>query len=147
MEEYDLEYPADVVVTWIMRAVKEGATNLDIAAWREFTVDDSFKPEAGGYEETDVSEVTAVGTLEVKPQHPPDSWLLRVRVEDELGDRVPEDESVPEEPEDMDLDAFWHEFIEPKLAMTSVVVEAAGPAEKDAFDQFIRGLERKASRS
>ena len=147
MEEYDLDYPADMVVAWIMQAVKDGAADLDINAWREFVADAGFTPETGGYEDTGVGEVTAVGTLEVKPHHQPDSWVLTVRVEDELGARVPDDETVADAPEDMDLDDFWAEFIEPTRTMASVVVAAAGPDDKEAFDKFIRGLERQAATS
>ena len=49
----------------------------------------TFVPKEGGSEETDVEEVTAVGSLAFVRKHRPDSWILRVRMEDELGNRCP----------------------------------------------------------
>jgi len=80
----------------------------------EYVTDETFVPKEGGYEETDVEEVTAVGSLEFVPEHRPDSWILRVRVEDELGNRLSVDENALEGPEEINLDQFWDEFIAPE---------------------------------
>lgn len=145
MEDYDFDLPADVVVGWIALAVEEGGSGLEINASREYVLDESFTPEKGGYEETDVSEVTAVGSLEVKPEHRPDSWILRVRVMDELGARLPVDEDAPKEPEEISLDQFWSEFIAPEGGTASIWVSASDAAQKETFDQFLTALERKAA--
>ncbi len=107
-------------------------------------MDEGFERETGGYEETDVQEITAVGSLDVVPEHRPDSWILRVRVKDELGNRIPADEDAPEGPEEISLDQFWDEFIAPARGMPSIWVSASDLAEKDAFDQFLSELERAA---
>ena len=117
---------------------------MQINAWREYVQDESFVAEKGGYEETDVSEVTAIGSLEVKPEHESDSWILQVRVVDELGDRLPIDEDAPEGPEEISLDQFCSEFIAPERGTASIQISATGPAEKEAFDQFLKTLEHKA---
>lgn len=144
MEDYDFDLPADVVVSWIVQAADEGGYGMDINAWREYVLDESFIPEQGGYEETDVREVTAVGSLEVKPEHRPDSWILRVRVADELGGRLPADEDVPEGPEEISLGQFCNDFITPGRGTASIWVSATSPEEKEAFDHFLATLERKA---
>ena len=146
MEDYEIDLPADVVVGWTVQAVKHGGSGLLTNAWREYVVDESFVREKGGYEETDVQEVTAVGSLDVVPEHRPDSWVLRVRVKDELGDRMPDDEDVPEGPEAISLDQFWDEFIAPRRGMASIWVSASSLAEKEAFDHFLTELERPAER-
>lgn len=147
MEDYDIDLPADVVVSWIVQAADEGGSGMDISAWHEYVLDESFVPEKGGYEETSVREVTPVGSLEVKPEHRPESWILRVRVADELGDRLPADEDAPEGPENIPLGRFWNDFFAPGRGTASIWVSAADPAEKKAFDQFLTALEQKAMAS
>lgn len=144
MEDYDFDLPASVVVSWLVQTVKEGGSGLEINATREYVPDEGFIPEKGGFEETDVSEIAAVGSLEVKPEHRPDSWILRVRVVDELGDRLPLEEDAPDAPEEISLDQFWSEFIAPERGTASIWVSAAGPEEKETFDQFLTALEHKA---
>lgn len=147
MEDYDFDLPASVVVGWIIQGTAEGGSGLEINAAREYVLDESFIPEKDGYEETDVSEVAAVGSLEVKPEHRPDSWILRVRVVDELGDRLPLEEDAPDAPEEISLDQFWSEFIAPERGTASIWVSAASPEEKETFDQFLVTLEHKAEAS
>lgn len=144
MEDYDFDLPASVVVSWIIQGTDEGGSGLEINAAREYVLDESFIPEKDGYEETDVSEVTAVGSLEVKPEHHPDSWILRVRVVDELGDRLPLEEDAPEGPEEISLNQFWSEFIAPDRGTASIWVSASSLVEKEAFDRFLALLERDA---
>ena len=145
MEDYDLNLPADVVVNWLIQSAGDGDVRLSINAWREYVVDEDFAPEKSGYEGIGVQEVTAVGSLEVAPADHRESWILRVRVEDELGDRLPIDESAPEAPEEITLDAFWDEFMAPRRGMASIKVSATGQTEKKAFDRFIAKLEKAAA--
>ncbi|MDH3473075.1 MAG: hypothetical protein OEM59_05240 [Rhodospirillales bacterium] len=146
MEDYELDLPAEAVVAWTLQAVKQGGSGLLANAWREYVADESFPREKGGYEASDVERVIPVGSLEVVPEHRPDSWVLRVRVKDELGDRLPADEDAPEGPEEIGLDQFWDEFMAPGRGMASIQVSAAGPADKEAFDRFLAELERGAER-
>jgi hypothetical protein len=146
MEDYEIGLPAEVVVAWTVQAVKRGGSGLLANAWREYVVDESFPRETGGYEASDVERVIAVGSLEVVPEHRPDSWVLRVRVKDELGNRLPADEDAPEGPEAIGLDQFWDEFMAPGRGMASIRVSASGPADKEAFDRFLAALERAVER-
>ena len=75
-------------------------------------------------------EISEVGTLEVRPRCTPHSWVLRVRVEDDIGPRVPEDESVPEGEEDVDLVAFFEEFIKRNRGVAETMAEVGTPAAK-----------------
>lgn len=146
MEDYEIDSPAAVVVGWIVQAVKQGGSGLLTNAWREYVLDESFAGKKSGYEETGVQEVTAVGSLEVVPEHQPDSWILQVRVEDELGDRIPADEDALEGPEEISLDQFTEEFIAPQRGAASIWLSASGPADKEAFDRFLTELERTPGR-
>ena len=142
MEDYAIDHAAETVVGWIVQTVKQGGSGLLTNAWREYVLDESFAGKKSGYEETAVQEVTPVGSLEVVPEHEPESWILRVRVEDDLGDRIPPDEDALEGPEEISLDEFWEEFISPLRGVASIWVSASGRAEKEAFDNFLTELER-----
>ncbi|MDH3472767.1 MAG: hypothetical protein OEM59_03660 [Rhodospirillales bacterium] len=146
MEDYESDLPPQVVVAWSLRAVREGESGLLAGAWHEDVAEDGFRPEKGGYEETEVREVTAVGSLEAVPEHRPDRRTLGVRVEDELGARIPGDEDAPEGPEEIALGEFWEEFVAPGRGAASIWVSAADAAGKQAFDRFVAGPERAAER-
>lgn len=147
MEDYAIDLPAETVVGWIVQTFKKGGSGLLTNAWREYVLDESFAGKKSGYEETAVQEVIPVGSLEVVPEHQPESWVLRVRVEDDLGDRIPPDEDALEAPEEISLDQFWQEFISPLRGVASIWVSASGRAEKEAFDDFLTDLERGAETS
>jgi len=144
MEDYDIDLPAEVVVDWIAEAAKQPGSGLLMTAWREYVVDEHFVPEKKGYEETEVREVTAVGSLEVIPEHRPETWTLHVRVENELRDRLPPDEDVPEEPEEISLETFVEEFIIPRDSTAEIWFSVADSAAKKAFDDFLASLEHMA---
>ena len=57
----------------------------------------------GEAESEELSEVNEVGLLEVNPRKQPGRWNLRVRVVDDIGPRMPDDEPVPSEDEEIDL--------------------------------------------
>ena len=59
-------------------------------------MDKTFVPTEGGSKETDVEEVIAVGSLELVPEHRADYWILRVHMEDELGNRLSVEEAALE---------------------------------------------------
>jgi hypothetical protein len=58
---------------------------------------------------------------------------LRIRIEDSLSDRLPEDEPTPEIEEDIDLAAFNTEFIVPRSGTAFVNVDAQSP---EAWKRF-----------
>ncbi len=64
------------------------------------------------------------------PRQKPHIWTLRIRVEDDIGPRLPEDEPVPETEEELDLPTFYEEFIKADRGLAEVSVEAESPAAK-----------------
>lgn len=78
----------------------------------------------GEVESEDISEITAVGVLEVAPLHAADGWLLRVRIEDTRGRRLPEDTPASDQPEEIDLATFQEAFIVPERGTAFVAVAA-----------------------
>ena len=66
-----------------------------------------------------------------------DGWVLRLRVEDRLCSRLPEDEDAPEGEEDIDLATFEAEFIVLERGTAEVSLDA-----EDAHAKFNRILKR-----
>jgi hypothetical protein len=49
--------------------------------------------------------------------------VLRIRLEDDIGPRVPEDEAVSAEEEEIDLGAFYEEFIKGNRGTAEAIAE------------------------
>ena len=116
MESYPLDIAAKQVVRWLMDEELAGQRRLQTNATRQYLHEDSPKLEQrrlGDVEREDISEITAVGILEITPPHRADSWLLRLRIEDNFGGRLPDDASASDEPEEIDLATFQETFIVP----------------------------------
>jgi hypothetical protein len=142
MTEYQLDVSADQIVRWLKGEIAAGRP-LEIRASREYVAEPlAEREDAGLTEETEAAVLTTVGTLEAWPVGRRDAWRLQLRIEDVMGPHLPEDESVPEEAEDIDLDTFEAEFVKPDrgTAFASVIVDS--PASKRSFDQAFRRLVR-----
>jgi hypothetical protein len=61
-------------------------------------------------------------------------------IDDELPDTLQdqhEDESAPEDPEEIGLDAFFTDFVAPDRGTVQVLVAASSPEAKRAFDRVL----------
>jgi hypothetical protein len=75
------------------------AFDLLVSATRSYQVNVLSPEDRAGFnedEKEDLSEISEIGILEVRPRDNPHRWTLRVRVADVIGPRVPEDEPFPE---------------------------------------------------
>ncbi len=89
---------------------------------------------------TRLSDVLAVGVLEIRPPAARDGWALRIRVEDRLGPRLPEDEDAPGEEEEIDLATFETEFIQPERGTPEVLLDAEDAHAKARFSQVFKQM-------
>lgn len=139
MIEYGLDVAARQIVHWLKDEQASGNINrLAVRATREYTAEPvSDLDEAGIGEDQDVAVLTTVGTLEVQPREAAHHWVLRVRIGDVVGSHLPEDESVPEDPEEIDLETFNTEFVAPDRGTVYVSVSAATPEAKEEFDRLL----------
>lgn len=148
MEEYDVDFPAETLLAWIR---EEHKTQGSLQLWpsREFIAVPRKRIDRGRFgEEDDVGETAAVGNLDVQPLGRRASWTLHFRIEDELAAHLPEDEDAPEEPEPIDFEAFWSDFVAPARGSAYVWITAETLEAKAAFDCFLRSLEtRHATKS
>jgi hypothetical protein len=143
LETYPIDIAPEQIVRWLMVEGRLRAFDLLVSATR------SFEPGAliggasrrlGEEEREEVSEVSEVGLLEVMPRQRPHIWTLRVRVEDDIGPRLPEDEPVPETEEELDLPTFYEEFIKADRGLTEVSVEVDSPAAKASFNRVLDAI-------
>jgi hypothetical protein len=137
LETYPVDIAPEQIVRWLMVEGCLHAFDLLVSATR------SFEPGAlicGEEEREEVSEVSEVGLLEVMPRQRPHIWTLRVRVEDDIGPRLPEDEPVPEAEEELDLPTFYEEFIKADRGLTEVSVEVDSPAAKASFNRVLDAI-------
>ena len=142
MPEYELDVTADQIVHWLKDDLAAGRKQpLEIRATREYISEPVANlEEAGLSEDAEVASLTTVGILEAKLFGVEDSWVLRVRVEDVVGPHVPEDESVPDLPEEIELDVFDAEFVAPDRGTAYVSLFAETPKAKRAFDRVYAEL-------
>ena len=77
----------------------------------------------GDAERDDLSKVATVATLQIAPVPPNDDWRLTITVEDEVGPTIP-DEGAEAEEEEIDMTAFYDEFIRSGRGNATVVAEA-----------------------
>lgn len=96
----------------------------------------------GDEESEDLSEVTPVGTLEVAPADSSEGWLLRVRIQDELGGRLPEDPSALEQAEEVDLPTFRQQFLLPGRCTAFITVEAETGKARALFEKLLNDMKK-----
>ena len=139
MMEYGIDVDAGQIVQWLKDDLAAGRRRkLDLRATREYTAEPvTDRDEAGIGDDQEVAALTTVGTLEVRPTGVEHAWLLRVRVDDVVGSHLPEDESAPEDAEEIDFDAFYRDFIAPDSGTVQVSVLAETPEGKHAFDRLL----------
>ncbi|MGA9549907.1 MAG: hypothetical protein WBS14_19880, partial [Rhodomicrobium sp.] len=78
----------------------------------------------------------------VRPPVPKNGWVLRIRVEDRIGPRAPEDEDAPEGEEELDLQTFEADFIVPERGTAEVSLEAEDAHAKASFTKFLNHMLR-----
>lgn len=136
METYPLDIAAEQIVAWLLEEERRKRGTFLTTATRAYVSEavPAGTKRLGDAERQDLSDVVEVGTLEAS--QPGAGWTLRVRIEEPLGDRLPEDEPAPEEAEELDLAAFQQEFFRPERGTAFVELDA----EDDAALQRFHGL-------
>jgi hypothetical protein len=140
-ETYPLDIAAEQIVSWLTSEERLHGLDLLVSASRAYWAGDVKGGKARWLSDSDredVSDIVEVGLLEVSPKKAPHRWTLRVRVEDDIGPRLPEDEPVPEAAEEIDLATFHAEFIRADRGLAEVSVEVESPAAKADFTRSTR---------
>jgi hypothetical protein len=142
MKTYPVDLEAQQIVRWLIEEQRRGALSFDTVASRCYVTEDLENSETQRFSEDaeDLSDVLAVGVLEIRPSAAHDGWVLRIRVEDRLGPRLPEDEDVPGEEEEIDLAAFETEFIQPGRGIPEVLLDAEDAHAKARFSRVFKQM-------
>jgi hypothetical protein len=142
MENYPLDIGAYQILRWLRDEQRLGPVPVDVRATRSYVFEEPTKEleDIAGEEADPLDATGAVGILEVTPSLGRDGWVLTIRVEDEIGDRLPEDESAPDEEEEIDLETFNSDFIVPERGTVLVSVDAEDEAAKARFDELLTAL-------
>jgi hypothetical protein len=151
METYPADVDPDQLVRWVM-AERRAAQRPAVSAIARRTTEAREIPvrreiHLGDQEREELSEIATVGTLEIAPVGPGKGWLLTVLIEDEAGPRALDDNAAPEGEEEVDLDAFYDEFIRPGRGNAYVVAEVENAAAKGRVTRLLNRIERNLHRS
>jgi hypothetical protein len=127
VESVTVDIDAKQIVGWLLQEERIEPFDLLVSATRSYQRQE-FSPEEeeelGDEESEDLSEINEVGLIEVMPRKGPGRWTLRIRVIDDIGPRMPEDEPIPTEDEEIDLATFDNEFIRADRGFVEVSAEA-----------------------
>jgi hypothetical protein len=147
--EYQLDIAPDHLVEWLSKDIMEsGKTRFDISASRSFRTEVIRNPSTPLNNEDMESLQAVTGILEIKPR--PDSagrWVLKVQVDDILGPHLPEEGSIPDEPEELSLAGFEADFIAPDRGTSFVTLELESDNDKAYFETFLNDLQTDRHRT
>jgi len=141
--EYELDIDARHLVEWLKADARSGgAGRFEISATRDF-MEETGVPDGGSASAEDqAAAMTAVGTLEVRPKlDSMGKWAIRIRIEDAIGPHLPDEGSVPDEPEELSLEGFEADFILPERGTTFASLEIQTEDDRERFARFAAELE------
>lgn len=137
MQEYELDTFCDQIVHWLSDELARQRPRVSYVATRDFVSDERADLQSAGLsEDTGAASLVTVGTLEVTPVIADEGWRLTVRVEDTVGAHTPEDSSVPDYPQEIDLDAFQAQFTASDTCTEFVTLRADTETAKKRFDEL-----------
>ena len=110
---------------------------LEVRATREFLAEDGPATAEGLDAEDGMEVLTTVGILEVAPRAGGSHWVLRLRVEDAVGSHLPEDGSVPDGPQEIDVEVFETCFLADGDADATVMLETTCAADGRGFERVL----------
>jgi len=145
MDSFPVDIDAKQIVRWIMAEQARAPSTFKTAARRAsevHAIPQRAEFHLGDEEREDLSEVAMVGTLEIRPAHAGDGWLLTVTVEDEIGPRLADAEEATEIEQQIDLGTFYSTFIRPERGIANVVAEFDGPAARTKITKLLATIEQ-----
>lgn len=132
MDTYPVDLDAGQIVRWLLDQQRAGRRMLQFNASRSYLVESiplvqQQRRRLGDEEMEDLTEVTAVGVLEIASLRQAEGWVLRIRVEDVLGQRIPDDIQELQDAQDIEISEFYNAFILPGTGTAYVSAEAESP--------------------
>jgi hypothetical protein len=142
METYPVDLDARQIVLWLLEEKRRGTLDLKIVANRSYIPGEAWNYGSPPISEDagDLSDVFAAGELEITPPAAQGGWTLRIRVEDRLGPRLPDDGDAPREEQEIDLATFAAEFILPERGIAEVELDAKDARAKAGFTRLFNRM-------
>jgi hypothetical protein len=142
VEPIQVDVEARQIVRWLLKEERVKAFDLLLNVTRSFeraelTAGEERQMDDAGQE---LNEINEVGELEVMPRKEPSRWTLRIRVVDDIGPRMPDDEPVPAEDEEIDVETFNEEFIVADRGFTEVSAETQDRAASAELARLIEAI-------
>jgi hypothetical protein len=146
MQTFPVEIEPEQIVRWVIaerqaapskyRAIARRAKEVrEMPAGKELRLGDA--------ECDDLSEVASVASVQIAPIFPNKDWRLTITVEDEIGPPIPDEGAEAEaEEEEIDIAAFYEEFIRSGWGNATVIAEAESPAAKARMMRLLGDIER-----
>ena len=136
--EREIDLTPARLVAWLRADRAAGdVSRVRVQATREFLAEDAPAAAEGLDAEDGIAVVTTVGQLEVTPSAGPARWVLRLRIEDGLGEHLPDDGSVPDGPEEIGLEVFAACFLAAAGPDATVTLEAPTLADFRGFEPVL----------
>jgi hypothetical protein len=145
MESYPVDLDPAQVVRWVRVEHQRWPSAFRITAMRSQEMRDIPVRQdlhLGDEEREDLNEIAILATLEIAPAHAADGWLLRIVVEDEIGPReigprLTEGETAGVAEHEIDLGAFYREFIRPGRGNATITGEADSPQARHRLTRLL----------
>lgn len=138
MQPYPIDLEPSQFMLWLRNPGNIEQFDLDVRVTR------SFEPKAvpGGADldvsdRDDLHDIMEIGLLEVVPRKRPGLWTIRLRVEDDAGPRLPDDEPVPEDEEAIDLETFYDEFFTNERGLSELGAEVESAAAREDLEAVL----------
>ncbi len=135
---------------WLLDEERIKAFDLLVSATRSYEREELAPREQkqlGEAEAEELSEINEVGLLEVMPRKEPSRWTLRLRVTDDIGPRMPDDEPVPTEDEEIDLGNVQRGVLVADRGFTEVSAEAKDRAGSAEFTRLVEAIVENRQRA
>jgi len=135
MQPYPIDLEPSQFMRWLLIPKNAELFDLDLRATRSYepaavsgsvALDDSDRD--------DLHDIVEVGSLEVVPRKRRDLWIIRLRVADDAGSRIPDDEPVPEDEENIDLQTLYDEFFRNERGLSELSAEVASDAAREHLE-------------
>jgi hypothetical protein len=139
VETYPLDVEPEQLVRWFIAERRVAAPKFELVAScveeaRDLTLRKGFR--IGDEVREDVHWVVRIATLKIVPIQRSDGWSVSVVIEDDLGPQAFEDDEAREE-EEIDVDAFFNDFVLPGRGSASVVAEVESRAAKQRLSRLL----------
>lgn len=138
-----MEREIDVSARHLLHWLRTAPCGLRVRATREYIWEGEPASAESLDREDELEIATTVGLLEVRPGKGAgegNGWIVRLRVENPLACHLPDEGSVPDDGEEIDLDEFEDCFLSDDAPDASVTVEADRHPDARAFDKVLAAI-------